>query len=109
MSDFKDFDLDLNKISRSKYSSNQITTLTFSNCTCGHICDQTFNGCITIAYPCKTIATCEGVTCNTGASCGCSVDCSPTDMEMSFSKKSKLFRRLSSTSRFNIMPNYISN
>ncbi|MBS6535737.1 FDLD family class I lanthipeptide [Peptoniphilus harei] len=82
MSGFKDFDLDLNKINKSKDSSNQITTVTLSNCTCGQICDQTFNVCTTIAYPCKTIATCEGVTCNTGASCGCSINCSPTDMGM---------------------------
>lgn len=82
MSGFKDFDLDLNKINKSKDSSNQITTVTFSNCTCGQICAQTINVCTTIAYPCKTIATCGGATCNTGASCGCSINCSPTDMGM---------------------------
>ena len=87
MTNFKYFDLDLSKVSGDTNNSNLASALTYSNCTCGPVCEQTIKVCTTIAYPCKTIATCEGVTCNTGASCGCSMNCSPTDMGMCDRKK----------------------
>lgn len=79
MSKFKDFDIDIVKVKSDKIDgeSRTVTTLTYTNCTCGPVCEQTFNVCTSIAYDCNTILSCDHK-----ATCACSLDCSPTDMGM---------------------------
>ncbi len=69
MGNFKDFDLELNKVKSSDTQSERYTVLS-----CPFVCIVTPNYCHSIAFPCDTILSC-GYSCNKP-----SCDCTPSDM-----------------------------